>query len=242
MAGNSGNPIDTDLIASNVRDGVDIFGVTGDYSWEWVQSWWAFGDNRYYPATELWWRRTSAIPSFFPKWIYDAWGWVYYYACSTVFSLSIGQDDLRAIFHIIKDDNWTYSIYTSEHFTVQWSPWAKTAFITEDSWNIYLTLSATSWTDIWHIYFDTSTDTFVDWWNSSLVVNLWICWILWAITTLNNEDYTRVDEITWTWLWSALPTTVVIWWDTFWLDYFVTDSFGSSSSNPIYRQRWITKT
>lgn len=29
MAGNSGNPIDLDLIPSNIVSGVDIFGVTG---------------------------------------------------------------------------------------------------------------------------------------------------------------------------------------------------------------------
>lgn len=198
-----------------------------------------FPDNRYYPATELRWWRTSANPSFFPKWIYDAWWGVYYYACSTVFFWGT-QDDLYAIFHILKNDNWTYTIYTSNNFRVQWTWWTETAFITEDSWNIYLTLSASSWVDIWHIYFDTSTDTFVDWWNPSLITNMGICWVLWAVTTVNGEDYTRVDEITWTWLWSALPTTVVIWWDTFWLDYFVARSF-EWWPNPFFRQRWITK-
>ncbi len=35
MANNSWNPIDTDLVAGNVKSGIDIFGVTGNYDW-WV--------------------------------------------------------------------------------------------------------------------------------------------------------------------------------------------------------------
>jgi hypothetical protein len=208
------NKIDTDLIASNIRNGVDIFWVTGSFAWnnnplfsniEFNVSWLIYME-------EVW---SGSWSAFFESWVTIIWSNLY-----QVFDFIMMENNWNS------SNQWHYTIITKR------TPWWVITKFTQKRWTWLFNNSRpsgttinNSWTTIqihtsywpWYfITFDTVWETFdnpLSWSDTSIKtwenINYWtISWISWTFVEWTTS--------TWWTIWTAMPTTQIFWWDTYW--------------------------
>ena len=223
MAGNSGNPIDTDLVPSNIRNGIDIFGVIGTYTWTltpWLPantigkfSPFAFAKDGSSaslrePHVQIWFVETATD-------IYSVVCWM-------------GKEDISTWTYFlatilkIEKVGWAITEYQSPYFYLS-GVWGElsNSYIRYDASTIYIGTNDGSWI---YIPFDTTTDS---WWtpSSSVFQDEW-----WSFTTLNTttsaaltsaniERFAPDGSRTWINPWtSAATSTLLFSWDTYSID------------------------
>jgi len=193
MANNSWNPIDTDLVAGNVKNGVDIFGVVGSYNWDSIANWWSImiEDSRKFfdfwdsatGATGVWVERTF----FYVVWWYS---YVFLFA-----DKRRGGGTMRMYWGILKIDNTTWVVVREGSLEAN-----KTVLYRPDSvyvdWNIHTMCYDSDWENAYQ--FDDSSDT------------------LSYVASYTRSGTKQTTAVTWTIMWQNYWTNNLAIWYSVW--------------------------
>lgn len=174
--GTSWNPIDTDLISPNIKDGVNIFGIEWDYVWTWL--WWLESAQSIYSDDTVVNDRLSAwidvdfnwpwTPYVFEYWnnIYMVCVWWKNSSPTLVYITMFSLDKSTWIITRIYVDNW---LYISDPASI----WASSVYLDWD----YIYVNISWYSPIWYFKYDLTNDTaIVIWWE-------YISWVMLSAST-----------------------------------------------------------
>ena len=173
--GNSGNPIDTNLTPENIKDGVSIFGVEGNYIWLsnlWTQI--IYGTD---PEWNDW---------FFDDWDHsyravELWDFIYMFASHEKHRVSWSRSWMTVGVCKYSKISWDFFPIWVVGFDESWSNsrrWAKTYSSYVNWTNIVLNYS--QWSNNWRIILDTTDDSL-----SSVLGSLDTAWTLFSTEEIN---------------------------------------------------------